>query len=488
MTPEEAGKLAYEMASKVRMTGQRTASTTSTTIDPHPSSSSTNLHIDSLLAHAGIATNTANATTSIVNDDKAYEEFVNIPMSPPLHLSTTYTRPPDGHYQSCDLIYIREDNPTRLLLESTIFQLETHGGNADSNSTFDFDINDIPSSPTVNSSFAFSSGMMAASAIILSHSSSIHVILPKDLYHGVSSVLKNVFTRFNVTVSHIDISTEDLTELQNEVISKSAEVNDIIVWIETPSNPLCNVIDITKVCTLVSKCKNNITTVVDSTLAPPICTQPLKFGADIVIHSATKYLGGHSDALCGVVTTSPWTKRGIALDSKVKQVQRSMGGVASTFDSWLILRGLRTLRYRFEQQCKNAMALASFLVNQKLLVKNVYYPGLSNPNYPHQHEIAKQQMSKSTTDNETILYGGVLSVEMYTEQQAYAFAGAVQLIHRATSLGGTETLIEHRYSIEPVGHQTSPKGLLRISVGIENTIDLINDIQFALNIVSKMNL
>lgn len=190
----------------------------------------------------------------------------------------------------------------------------------------------------------------------------------------------------------------------------------------------------------------------------------------MVVHSATKYLGGHSDVLLGVVTPSPWTQRGQELSSVLRTVQIDMGAVASAFDSWLTLRGLRTLHVRVQRQCETALALASFLDNHDF-VKTVHYPGLAT--HP-QHEVATQQMKMG--------YGGILSIELGTESQAMAVAGALRLAQRATSLGGTETLVEHRASIEPAGRVTSPPGLLRISVGLEDAQDLIRDFQEALSI------
>jgi cystathionine gamma-synthase len=192
------------------------------------------------------------------------------------------------------------------------------------------------------------------------------------------------------------------------------------------------------------------------------------------MHAATKYLGGHSDVLLGIATTSPVTERGKELAPILKSVQTDGGGVASPWDSWLTLRGLRTLQVRVERQCQTAQILAEFL-DQHDLVSAVHYPGL--PAHP-QHGVAKRQMNGG--------FGGVFSVELETEVMATAFAGALKTIQRATSLGGTETLIEHRASIEPPGRVTSPEGLLRVSVGLEDPDDLIQDMEPALSIVRKI--
>jgi cystathionine gamma-synthase len=317
--------------------------------------------------------------------------------------------------------------------------------------------------------------MMAASSVILAHSAPVKVLLPKDLYHGITTALHDVFCRFNVSVEHVDMTQASEVEKK---LNEDTSGDNIIVWMETPSNPLCQVIDIATVCQVVeayrNETKSKVTTIVDSTLAPPTLTQPLRLGADLVLHSGTKYLGGHSDVLLGVVSCSPWTERGRELAPLLRQVQICVGGVASTFDSWLTLRGLRTLAMRVERQCRSAMQLASYLQDHPL-VQAVHYPGLET--HP-QHAIAKLQMKGG--------YGGVLSVELESESAAMAFAGALRTIQRATSLGGTETLIEHRASIEPPNRTTSPAGLLRLSVGLEDPVDLISDVEQSLAIVQQL--
>jgi cystathionine gamma-synthase len=192
------------------------------------------------------------------------------------------------------------------------------------------------------------------------------------------------------------------------------------------------------------------------------------------MHSATKYMAGHSDALLGVATASPVTERGREMAHLMRGVQTATGGVASSFDSWLTLRGMRTLQVRVERQCATALTVAEYL-NQHSLVTAVHYPGLSS--HP-QHEVAKRQMKMG--------FGGVLSFELADEVQATALAGALQTIQRATSLGGTETLIEHRASIEPPERRTSPPGLLRLSVGLEDPKDLIQDLENALAITREI--
>lgn len=438
LSPEEAGRKAREMASALSMAPPPSSNShrdSMTTLPPLAT-------METLLAHAGVDPTIPNA-----------------PMSPPLHLATTYTRPEDGNYALDDSVYSRAGNPTRDLLEREMARLECHG-------------KALPDDRSSATCCAFASGMMAVSSIILSHAAPVHLILPKDLYHGVLTVSVDVFSRFFVSTQQVDLT--DMVAVQT-ALTQLPENTDIILWMESPSNPFTLVTDIEEVCRIAQLSNRTVTTVVDSTLAPPVITQPLLLGADLVMHSATKYLAGHSDALIGVVTASPWTERGRLLAHRLKQTQMSVGGVASILDSWLTLRGMRTLALRVQRQSQTALQVAQFLENH-YAVQKVHYPGLAAH---RQHAIAERQMNG--------MYGGLLSIEMTTEARAMAFAGALQTIQRATSLGGTETLIEHRASIEPMNRKISPPGLLRISIGLEHPQDLINDITCALKIVDKVS-
>jgi len=213
-----------------------------------------------------------------------------------------------------------------------------------------------------------------------------------------------------------------------------------------------------------------ITVVVDSTWSPPNVTQPLKLGADVSIHSATKYLGGHSDVVLGVATVSLLSDTGLRLSPVLKSIQQNIGSVASPFDCWLTLRGIRSLRVRVRRAMKTAFKIAQFLDNHPN-VQKTHYPGLESHSG---HLVAKQQMKGG--------FGAMLSFEVENEAMAMAVAGAVQTFRRATSLGGTESLIEHRFSIEPEGRKVSHPALLRVSVGLEDSRDLIEDLDNALNI------
>lgn len=498
MTPEEAGRRAEAMARD------------------RQDADATNRHelgsMASILAHVGSSSGSSSSSGG------------NNPLSPPLHLATTYVRPVDGTYRTgVDSVYTRMDNPTRLLLEHEMLRLETHRSSADST---DNAFSSSSSTETFDAGCccAFSSGMMAVSSIVLAHKAPLHVLMPLDLYHGVSTVLLDVFSRFQVTVSRVDMSsmpslsttTPSTTSTTTgsttasipvpppttplELALRNAPPNaDVIVWIETPSNPMNDVIDIRAAADVIRTCApsmvlhngNAVTLVVDSTLAPPPVSQPLLYGADLVLHSATKYLAGHSDVLLGIATTSPFTTRGRDLAGRLRQVQISVGGVASTFDSWLTMRGLRTLSIRVRKQCNTALELAIYLSNHTL-VHRIYYPGLvrvhdkdgtdalTQQQQHNPHHIASRQMKDG-------MYGGMLSIEMESACHAMALAGALRIIQRATSLGGTETLIEHRASIEPPGRVTSPEGLLRIAVGLEDAADLIRDLDNALAIVNALS-
>ncbi|KAL3800658.1 hypothetical protein HJC23_006120 [Cyclotella cryptica] len=436
------------------------------------------LSMSTLLSHAGLPMHN-NATKGGV-DNKA--------LSPPIILATTYERPPDGNYGENDFIYSRESNPTRKLLEDVMGELET------SNSSQHGHEMSGKSAP----SYAFSSGMAAIASLILAHKSPVKLLIPQDVYHGVPTQLVTALNDHGVLHQAVDMTNCDELRhiITQEVLKSSGKEGSLIVWMETPSNPLCQVTNIQMVCDIVNEVRSSstndkfrITSVVDSTWAPPCITQPLLLGADAVLHSGTKYLGGHSDVLLGIVCPSPFTTQGEWLSERLEAVQSSVGAVASPLECWLTLRGLRTLHLRVERQCRSTWKLAQYLEAHKDVVK-CHYPGLKS--HP-QHAIATQQMrgTKSSTvcedsGNDSILYGGMLSFEVESEAMAMAVAGAVRIIRRATSLGGTETLIEHRASIEPPERRTSPPGLLRVSVGLEDVKDLWSDLETALMVASKV--
>lgn len=410
----------------------------------------------------------------------------NQPLSPPINLATTYERPPDGHYADDGWVYSRESNPTRKLLEDVMGQLET---------TISTQV--VDTSPTSNDDsckhadgYAFSSGMAAIASLLLAHKSPVNVLIPTDVYHGLPTQFAKALSDHGVLHKSVNMTNCDALKdsIEKVMSTDNGRGGSIVVWMETPSNPLCQVTDIKRVCDMVDEIRQStggslrITTAVDSTWAPPFISQPLKLGADVVVHSGTKYLGGHSDVLLGIVCTSPFTSQGKWLSERVRAVQTSIGSVPSPFECWLTLRGLRTLHLRVERCSKTALELAHFLESHPSVVK-CHYPGLRSHSH---HDIASKQMKGMTSTNENNLFGGMLSFELESEAMAVAVAGAVRIIRRATSLGGTETLIEHRYSIEPPERRVSPKGLLRVSVGLEDVNDLQEDLEKALQIAAKV--
>lgn len=348
----------------------------------------------------------------------------------PIHLSTTFERSPDGSYPH-GYNYIRSNNPNREALENCLCELE--GGVV---------------------AAAFSSGSAATMSVFQALSSGDHVIAPNDAYSGTSSLLKEILVPWGLEVTFVDVTNP--TE-----VSQAIQPNTRLIWVETPSNPLLKISDIGKICAIAHQ--HHALCVCDNTWATPIGQQPFQFGADLIVHSTTKYLSGHSDVLGGVVISNVEND----FFRRIKTIQTTGGAVASPFDCWLLLRGIQTLPYRMKAHSENAFKVAQFLSDHPK-VEKVHYPGLK---FHPGHEIAAVQMP---------LFGGMLSFELTGgPEEAFAVAAKVQLFTRATSLGGVESLIEHRASIEGQGTRT-PANLLRVSVGLENADDLIEDLAQAL--------
>jgi cystathionine gamma-synthase len=351
-------------------------------------------------------------------------------VAPPIHLSTTYERHADGTYPHGHM-YSRYSNPTRASLEALIAALD--GGEA---------------------SAAFSSGQAAATAVFQALEPGAHVIAPADVYFGTVKLLRDVLGVMGVQSSFVDLN--DLAALK-----AAMRPNTRLVWIETPSNPLLKITDIAAVAEIAEG--GGALVACDNTWATPVLTRPFDLGADVIVHATTKYLGGHSDVLGGVVTV----KRNDAYFTRLKDIQGSTGAVAAPFDCWLVMRGVRTLPLRVRQQSENAAAVADFLSGHRA-VEAVHYPGLkSHPG----HTVARRQMS---------MFGGMLSFQVRPDEAAArGVAARCRLITRATSLGGVESLIEHRASVEAPDTLT-PRNLLRLSVGVEHVDDLIADLDQAL--------
>ena len=347
-----------------------------------------------------------------------------------IHLSTTFERDADGGY-SRGFLYSRNHNPNRNALEAALAALEGGSGSA-----------------------AFSSGLAAVTAIFQGLAPGDHVIASGDIYHGTANVLKHLFAKWQVTTSFIDMKNLD-------TIRSTLTPQTKIIWIETPSNPLLQCVDIAAIAEIAHA--HGARAIADNTFASPVLQQPLALGCDMVMHATTKYLGGRSDVLGGAVVTR--------LDdehfAQLRTAQLFGGAVPSPFDCWLVMRSLPTLPYRMQAHCANAGKVAEFLA-QHDKVSVTHYPGLQGNPF---HALAARQMSG---------FGGMLSFEVKGGKgAAMALAATVEIFTRATSLGGVESLIEHRASIEGPESKT-PQGLLRVSVGLENADDLIDDLALAL--------
>ena len=365
---------------------------------------------------------------------------LNKDVVPAIHLTTTYEREEDGSYPQ-GFIYTRMDNPNRSALETALAALE--GGTACA---------------------AFSSGMAAISAVLQLLKSGDHVLISDDLYHGTRHIVNGIMARWGLEASYVDMTNIDLVATQFQDNTK-------LVWLETPSNPLLKIIDIEALSKL-SHTKGSLVAV-DATWTTPVVQRPLDLGADIVMHSTTKYLGGHSDILGGAVIVNEDVNNGAdnsALMEGIREIQLLGGAVPSPFDCWLLRRSLQSLPYRMRGHCENAMAIATFLETQNF-VQAVHYPGLES--HP-QHATAAKQMTS---------FGGMMSLQIGEDETspdlAMKLIANLKLIVRATSLGGVESLIEHRASIEGEG-TTTPQNLLRVSIGLEHPDDLIADFVQAL--------
>jgi cystathionine gamma-synthase len=349
----------------------------------------------------------------------------------PLHLSTTYFRDEDGGYPGGHM-YSRVSNPNRTALENVITALEF--GEA---------------------TCAFSSGNTAGMAVFQALKPGSHIIAPDDMYWGFK---KQLMTIFGETLS---LDFVDLTEVDK--VAQYIKPNTVMIWAETPSNPLLKITDIEALSKIAKQ--HQLTFAVDSTFASPILQNPITLGADIVMHSTTKYIGGHSDVLGGSLTFAKKNQ----LWEKIKNIQEIGGAVPSPFDCFLLLRSLKTLAYRIKGHCDNAMKLADYLAKHPN-VEAVFYPGLTN--HP-QHEIVKKHMKG---------FGGMLSILVKGDANyAVSVVNKVKVFAQATSLGGVESLIEHRASVEGPTTKT-PQNLIRISVGLENIEDLIADLDQALTV------
>jgi cystathionine gamma-synthase len=362
-----------------------------------------------------------------------YVDEVTGGISPPLQFSTTYCRDPAydhvGNYS-----YSRADNPSWEVLEKVCAELD---GGAEAR--------------------CFASGMAAVCAFFETVNSGEHVVAPRVMYHGSQDWLRRISQKRGIGLSLFEAS--NLEDLRRAVQPGKTAV----VWIESPVNPTWDVIDIALAADIAHAAGAILA--VDATVASPVTTRALEHGADIVFHSATKYLNGHSDVVAGILVTAKQDERW----EDIKLVRTLTGGVLGPFEAWLLLRGMRTLFVRFDKASQSALRLARYFEGHPRL-QRVLYPGLeSHPG----HDIAKRQMTQG--------FGGMLSLLVEGDAaDAKSIAGKTRLFVRATSLGGVESLIEHRASVEGPLSEV-PQNLLRLSIGIENCQDLINDLEQSLN-------
>ena len=357
-------------------------------------------------------------------------------ISTPIYQTSTFVQQAPGVHNGFD--YARSNNPTRAVLEQLIAQLEK-GSNG----------------------YAFASGLAAIDAVVKLLSYGDEIIAVDDIYGGAFRLLTHVYSKFGISVKYVDT-----THAEN--ITAAITPKTKLLWIETPTNPTLKISDLSAISQIAKT--HDLLLCVDNTFASPAAQQPILLGADIVVHSATKYLGGHSDLIAGLVVTK--TKE---LGDRIKFIQNASGGILGPFDAWLVIRGIETLGLRVKQHSQNAQAIAEFLLTQPS-VKNVYYPGL--PSH-HNHHIAKQQQRH---------FGGIVAFDLHSDfkDEASAFVSNTQYFKLAESLGGVKSLIclpcemthksiprEKRYS------SGVTDSLIRISVGLEDAEDLIEDLKQA---------
>lgn len=350
-------------------------------------------------------------------------------VAPPIQLSTTFERAEDGSYPG-GFVYSRSDNPNRRALEEALAAIE--GGAV---------------------AAAFASGLAATAAVFQALSPGDHVIAPDEMYHGAGKLLREVLVRWGLDVAFVDMA--NVGSVQEAMTDRTK-----LIWTETPSNPQLKITDLAEIARIAHAAR--AVCACDNTWAP-LVQRPLEIGVDFVVHATTKYIGGHSDVTGGAIIA----REESGLFERMRVNQTIGGGIPAPFDCWLTLRGLRTLPGRIRAHCDNAVAVAKFLIAHER-VERVNYPGLTN--HPG-HEVAARQMSA---------FGGMLSFEVRGGREAaIAVAAKTRLFTRATSLGGVESLIEHRASVTGESPLT-PQGLLRASIGLEHPADLIEDLAQAL--------
>ncbi len=357
----------------------------------------------------------------------------------PIYQTSTYAQRSVGEHQGFD--YSRTDNPTRTALQACLASLERG-----------------------RYGLTFASGMGAITTLLLYFKQGDHIVVADDVYGGTYRLFQRVFTQFGLEFTFVD-----MTDLQ--ATRAALRPTTRMLWVETPTNPLLKVVDVAGISALAHA--QNILVGVDNTFATPYLQRPLELGADLVMHSTTKYLGGHSDVIGGAIVTSD-----APLYERLKFLQNATGAVPSPFDCWLVLRGLKTLALRMERHSENALRIARWLEQQALVAK-VIYPGLAS--HP-QHDVARRQM---VTPNGVSAFGGMISfIARGGKTAAEKFAASTKLFVLAESLGGVESLIEVPAGMTHMSVANSPlevdAGLVRLSVGIEHVNDLVADLDRAL--------
>ncbi len=376
--------------------------------------------------------------TKAIHGGQQHDSATGAVMSP-IYQTSTYAQSSPGKHKGYE--YSRAANPTRTALENSFAAIEngTHG-------------------------FAFSSGLSAIDCVLKMLNPGNEVITGDDLYGGTYRMFTKMFEKYELKFQFIDT---------NSVNNVSDTISDAtkLIWLETPTNPLMKIADIQAIVKVVKSKNSNILVAVDNTFATPYLQRPLDLGADIVMHSATKYLGGHSDIIMGALMV-----KNLKLAEELHFIQFAGGAVAAPMDSFLALRGIKTLHIRMQRHCENGKAVAEFLVNHPK-VKEVFYPGLVN--HPN-HNIAKKQMDD---------FGGMVSFRLKDEKKetAFAFLENTKIFTLAESLGGVESLVNHP---ETMTHASIPEierknigitnSLIRLSVGIEDITDLLQDLEQAL--------
>jgi len=375
----------------------------------------------------------------------ATELIHSIPVDPltgsisvPIYQTSTFVQEAPGVNKGYD--YARSNNPTRATLETIIAKLEGGATGA-----------------------AFASGLAAIDAVVKLLQSGDEILAVDDIYGGAFRLFTHIYAKFGIKITYVD--TTDVANVIDAVTPQTK-----LIWLETPTNPTLKVSDIESIARIAKQ--NNILLCVDNTFASPALQQPIKLGADIVVHSATKYLGGHSDLIAGLVVC-----KSQELGDQIKFIQNASGGILSPNDSWLVIRGIETLHLRVQQHCKNAQEVAEFLVNHPAVDK-VYYPGLKTH---HNHDIAAKQASG---------FGGIVTFTLKEDTEAAAknVVCSTQYFKLAESLGGVKSLLCHPATMT---HKSIPvekrqaagvaDSLIRLSVGLEDAQDLIRDIDQALN-------